>query len=280
MSTNWPWWGGGAVGLALVTIGYTLANQSFGVVGCGKVARVLHRDSGLRARTVAVAAPDWLCAVSVTDAFWQDRYGQRANSYRLARRSARCWRCRSERAASPCWRLSTALMRRTGRGDCRPCRSCAARDPAVPPRRRWRGVRWRESKDLPPGRLPGGGLTNVHPAAAPRNTAPLQGARLFDLAVRHIRPWRPLLTEVVVGSVAERSGCLTPRRGCRTPRTRSLRFPGTTSIPSTSRRHPRIRDSVALFAGRTSHVDSPVDRFEEHELHVSEVDFHPGRGAV
>ena len=32
---------------------------------------------------LSVAHPDWLIAVGIADAFWQDRYGQRSDSYRL-----------------------------------------------------------------------------------------------------------------------------------------------------------------------------------------------------
>lgn len=44
-----------------------------------------------------------------------ERYGRRANAYRMRRasRSVRCLPCRSERTASPCSRRSTDLMRRT-----------------------------------------------------------------------------------------------------------------------------------------------------------------------
>lgn len=107
---------------------------------------------------LAVAAPDWLRAAGVADASWQDRYGQRADSYRLPKgepeRGAFAVQVGSDgfavfqavhRSGSPAWLrqlpavqvLRRAWIQQYHRGD-------SDHD---------EGVRWREGKDLPPGRL-------------------------------------------------------------------------------------------------------------------------------
>ena len=107
-------------------------------------------------QALSVAAPDRLIAAGIADASWQDRYGQRSDSYRLPKgepqRGAFAVRVGSDgfalletvhQAGAPVW------LRQL---------------PAVQVlRRAWiqqyhrdsggQGVSWREGRDLPPGRL-------------------------------------------------------------------------------------------------------------------------------
>ena len=94
-------------------------------IGAGlEPAGVLHRTLRCALEALSIAHPDWLIAVGIADAFWQDRYGQRSDSYRLPKvsRSVGRSRSRSVRTASSCWRRSTGPGRRSGCGSCRRCR--------------------------------------------------------------------------------------------------------------------------------------------------------------
>jgi transposase len=105
---------------------------------------------------LTVAAPDWLRAAGVVDVSWQQRYGQRADSYRLPKGEV-------ERGAFAV-QVGTdgfALLEALHRAD---APQWLRELPAVRVlRQAWiqqyhrgghngEGVRWREGKDLPPGR--------------------------------------------------------------------------------------------------------------------------------
>ncbi|KAK1179754.1 transposase, partial [Streptomyces sp. NBS 14/10] len=106
---------------------------------------------------LAVAAPDWLRAARIADVSWQERYGQRADSYRLPKGDVE-----REAFAVQVGSDGFALLEAVHRPD---APAWLRQLPAVQVlRRAWvqqyhrggehgQGVRWREGKDLPPGRL-------------------------------------------------------------------------------------------------------------------------------